>query len=248
MCSFQGFEARGTLINKRWRTRLFLSHAVQRDMFSPVPPVTSLTNTKVMYDVMQNCPNLNFTTIKTRIRKRAEPNWSGEKKNTRKTQGSNDYTKNAKRDAINARISRMKRDKPSALRMCDSPNVYMKSRINYKTIYKAVDNQNMMTTQRIKAVCRMENKVMRSLSGFEKRCFKRNITISNDIKEICCPSWSLGNYIAALSWKPSCEDINDRDVTKMTKRLQMCSGFFHNKTLKENCWDYNNAAPFPYCA
>lgn len=240
MCSFQGFEARGTLINKRWRTRLFLSHAVGRDMFSPVPPVSSLVNTKVMRDAMQNCPKLNLTTIRARIRKQAQP-MSDEKT---KRDGSNATNSRLKRDASKAKVQL---DKSYTLRMCDSPNVYMKSRIEYKTIYKAVDDGNMMTARRIKAVCRLENKVMRSLSGFEKYCFKRNVTLSGTIKEICCPSWSLGNYIAALSLKPTCQDINDRDVTKMTKRLQICSGFFHNQTLKENCWDYNNATPYPYC-
>lgn len=394
--SFQGFDARGTLINTRWRTRLFLGYAIQRDMFSPVPPVETLANTRVMYDAIKKCPSLNITVIKSRIRREVEQEQASNDKLASRCDGSNamtsDRTRNGsaledttkrrdgskavdiqmkrdgngqvnsvercdrnnamdsqiKRDgrkAINFQIkrdgsiqveslkrldrnslpnrdgsnvinvpfdrdeaketrfrinrdgsekmippmkrdgndkmnlskerdlnnidysmierhgdsvrhSRIKRDvsKPSvqldksfALRMCDSPNVYMKSRIEYKTIYKAIDDNNLMTAEQLKAVCRLETKIMRSFPKYEKRCFKRNITISGRLTEICCPSWSLGNYIAALSWKPSCQDIDQNDVASMTKRLQKCAGLYNNQTLKENCWDYNNAAPYPYC-
>ncbi|EDO35179.1 predicted protein [Nematostella vectensis] len=104
-----------------------------------------------------------------------------------------------------------------------------------------------MTAESLKAVCRLESKIMRDFPGFREACFRRNITIHGLRKEECCPSWSVGNYVASLSGRQTCQDVTDEDVKEVMTRLKSCAKFFNNGTLKENCWDYKNSLPYPYC-
>lgn len=53
----------------------------------------------------------------------------------------------------------------------------------------------------------------------------------------CCPSWTLGNYIAVLTNKSSCQKITDRDVSHTLKILRSCAKYYHNGTLGPECWD-----------
>lgn len=53
----------------------------------------------------------------------------------------------------------------------------------------------------------------------------------------CCPSWTLGNYIAVLNNKSSCQKISERDVSHTLKVLRSCAKFYHNGTLGPDCWD-----------
>ncbi|XP_048586598.1 protein dispatched homolog 1-like [Nematostella vectensis] len=213
-----GFEARGTMINKRWRTRLFLKFAIDRQMFLPVPPLNKIPR-EIFANSPEYCPHLNLSFINSK----ASPRFTRQKRSTIP-------------------------EKPGPLRMCDSPNVYMKSRIEYKTIYGPKEtNGNIMTAESLKAVCRLESKIMRDFTGFREACFRRNITIHGLRKEECCPSWSVGNYVASLSGRQTCQDVTDEDVKEVMTRLKSCAKFFNNGTLKENCWDYKNSLPYPYC-
>lgn len=53
----------------------------------------------------------------------------------------------------------------------------------------------------------------------------------------CCPSWTLGNYIAVLNNRSSCQKITERDVTHTLKILRSCAKYYHNGTLGPDCWD-----------
>lgn len=53
----------------------------------------------------------------------------------------------------------------------------------------------------------------------------------------CCPSWTLGNYVAVLTNKSSCQKITERDVSHTLKILRSCAKFYHNGTLGAECWD-----------
>lgn len=195
-------------------------------MFSPIPPTTAITKTAVMRAAIQNCPNINFTTIRSKVTRelRSVPPHKKNEFRTRRGSHGND-----------------------ALQMCDSPNVYMKSRIEYKTIYTASDGEDLMTAKNLRAVCRLEKKVIKDFAEYERKCYKRNITRSGVTKEECCPSWSIGNYVASIRGKASCDDIDDDDVLHMVKRLQKCSDVFNNESLKENCWNFDHGVLYPYC-
>ncbi|TKC42490.1 hypothetical protein EI555_001508, partial [Monodon monoceros] len=53
----------------------------------------------------------------------------------------------------------------------------------------------------------------------------------------CCPSWTLGNYIAILNNRSSCQKIVERDVSHTLKLLRTCAKHYQNGTLEPDCWD-----------
>lgn len=53
----------------------------------------------------------------------------------------------------------------------------------------------------------------------------------------CCPSWTLGNYIAILNNRSSCEKIVERDMSHTLKLLRTCAKHYRNGTLGPDCWD-----------
>lgn len=53
----------------------------------------------------------------------------------------------------------------------------------------------------------------------------------------CCPSWTLGNYIAILNNRSSCQKIVERDVSHTLKLLRTCAKHYQNGTLGPDCWD-----------
>ena len=134
------------------------------------------------------------------------------------------------------------------LAMCDSPNVFMKNTITYKMVFASkISGGNLLNAPDLRAVCRMEERVVRKTHGFKSNCFRRNIRYGTVRVSECCPSWSVGNYIAALSGRSSCQDITSIDVTKVSMLLRQCAPFFNNATLKENCWNFKYNMAYPVC-
>lgn len=134
------------------------------------------------------------------------------------------------------------------LAMCDSPNVYMKNKISYKMVFASkISGRDIFNAESLKAVCRMEKKVVRKSRGFRSNCFKRSISYNTVRISECCPSWSVGNYIAALSGRTSCQDISVLDVSNVLKLLRQCAPLFNNASMKENCWNFKYNIAYPVC-
>lgn len=53
----------------------------------------------------------------------------------------------------------------------------------------------------------------------------------------CCPSWTIGNYIAVLTNRSSCQKITEQDVAHIFRILRSCAKYYHNGTLGPDCWD-----------
>lgn len=51
----------------------------------------------------------------------------------------------------------------------------------------------------------------------------------------CCPSWSLGNYVAVLSNRSSCLDTTQADATRTLALLRTCALHYHRGTLVPAC-------------
>lgn len=51
----------------------------------------------------------------------------------------------------------------------------------------------------------------------------------------CCPSWSLGNYIAALYNRSSCLEITQADVSHTLALLRACAPDYHRGALVPSC-------------
>ncbi|XP_048387886.1 protein dispatched homolog 1 isoform X2 [Stegostoma tigrinum] len=99
-----------------------------------------------------------------------------------------------------------------------------------RVVFASADGENLWRTQSIKSMCNLDNARIRSHSQFGELC-QRTSAAS------CCPSWTLGNYIAILNNRSSCQKITERDVAHTLKLLRSCVKYYHNGTLGPECWD-----------
>ncbi|MEE6491909.1 hypothetical protein FKM82_016420 [Ascaphus truei] len=82
--------------------------------------------------------------------------------------------------------------------------------------------------QAIQSMCRMEKEKIRSHPSFADLCER------SDTKE-CCPSWSLGNYIAVLYNRTSCMEITQTDISHTLALLRSCAPDYHRGALTPSC-------------
>ncbi|XP_030628583.1 protein dispatched homolog 1 [Chanos chanos] len=99
-----------------------------------------------------------------------------------------------------------------------------------RLVFASADGKNLWNIQAIKSMCNMDNTRVRSHPQYWNLC-QRTTAAS------CCPSWTLGNYIAVLTNKSSCQKITERDVSHTLKILRSCAKYYHNGTLGPECWD-----------
>ncbi|XP_060704414.1 protein dispatched homolog 1 isoform X1 [Hemiscyllium ocellatum] len=99
-----------------------------------------------------------------------------------------------------------------------------------RVVFASADGENLWRTQSIKSMCNLDNARIRSHAQFGELC-QRTSAAS------CCPSWTLGNYIAILNNRSSCQKITERDVAHTLKLLRSCVKYYHNGTLGPECWD-----------
>ncbi|XP_053567786.1 protein dispatched homolog 2 [Bombina bombina] len=82
--------------------------------------------------------------------------------------------------------------------------------------------------QAIQSMCRMEIEKIRSHPTFADLC------VRSDTKE-CCPSWSIGNYIAVLYNRSSCMEITHTDISHTLALLRSCAPDYHRGLLTPAC-------------
>ncbi|XP_074655965.1 protein dispatched homolog 1-like isoform X2 [Tubulanus polymorphus] len=112
---------------------------------------------------------------------------------------------------------------------CDEP------RKEYaRIVYQAIDGGNLFTYENIKTMCAIEKDEILGRREFTNIC-------TRGLKAKCCASWSLGNYVAMLSNKSTCDDITALDVGHTLQRVQKCSAFYFNFTLESDCWSWEDS-------
>ncbi|XP_067098473.1 protein dispatched homolog 1 [Osmerus mordax] len=99
-----------------------------------------------------------------------------------------------------------------------------------RLVFSSTEGKNLWNIQAIKSMCNLDNTRVRSHPQYWSLCQR-----TSDAS--CCPSWTLGNYVAVLTNKSSCQKITERDVSHTLKILRSCSKFYHNATLGPDCWD-----------
>ncbi|CAG5927864.1 unnamed protein product [Menidia menidia] len=97
-----------------------------------------------------------------------------------------------------------------------------------RLVFTSAEGKNMWNIHTIKSMCSQDN--VRSHRDYWSLCQR-----TNDAS--CCPSWTLGNYIAVLTNQSSCQKITERDVSHTLKILRSCAKYYHNGTLGPDCWD-----------
>ncbi|XP_068610136.1 protein dispatched homolog 1 [Brachionichthys hirsutus] len=99
-----------------------------------------------------------------------------------------------------------------------------------RLVFTSAEGKNLWSIQAIKSMCSLDNARVRSHPDYWSLCQR-----TNDAS--CCPSWTLGNYIAVLANRSSCQKITERDVSQTLKTLRSCAKYYHNGTLAPDCWD-----------
>ncbi|CAL9692176.1 unnamed protein product [Knipowitschia caucasica] len=99
-----------------------------------------------------------------------------------------------------------------------------------RLVFSSAEGKNLWNTQAIKSMCHLDNTRVRSHRDYWSLCQR-----TNDAS--CCPSWTLGNYVAVLTNQTSCLEISDRNVSHTLKILRSCAKYYHNGTLGPDCWD-----------
>lgn len=92
--------------------------------------------------------------------------------------------------------------------------------------------ETMLDANKLKTACSMETDILSS-SSFSEYC--NRITDGATGKPQCYSSSSLGNYVALLNNRRSCQDITDDDVLFVKNLLVNCSSYFLKQTLESNC-------------
>ncbi|XP_012870425.1 PREDICTED: protein dispatched homolog 1 [Dipodomys ordii] len=99
-----------------------------------------------------------------------------------------------------------------------------------RVVFASTDGETLWNLPAIKSMCDVDNSRIRSHPQFGDLC-QRTTAAS------CCPSWTLGNYIAILNNRSSCHKIVERDVSHTLKLLRTCAKHYQNGTLGPDCWD-----------
>ncbi|KAM8846716.1 LOW QUALITY PROTEIN: protein dispatched homolog 1 [Synchiropus picturatus] len=99
-----------------------------------------------------------------------------------------------------------------------------------RLVFSSAEGKNLWNIQAIKSMCNLDNARVRSHRDYWSLCQR-----TNDAS--CCPSWTLGNYIAVITNRSSCQKITERDVSHTLKILRSCAKYYHNGTLGPDCWD-----------
>ncbi|XP_063014486.1 protein dispatched homolog 2 [Melospiza melodia melodia] len=95
-------------------------------------------------------------------------------------------------------------------------------------VFMSTTAGSLWNLQAIQSMCQMEQDKIRSHVHFRDLCQR---TEANE----CCPSWSLGNYIAVLYNRSSCLEITQGDISHTLALLRACAPDYHRGVLTPSC-------------
>uniref|UniRef100_A0A2A4J522 SSD domain-containing protein n=1 Tax=Heliothis virescens TaxID=7102 RepID=A0A2A4J522_HELVI len=105
------------------------------------------------------------------------------------------------------------------------------------------DNTSLLTFENVKRMCKLQSILVQiGEDEYYKMC-QRDL----HSEDLCCPVWSVPNYIALISGKTSCENLNREDVSSTVTILKKCAGYFHNFSLMASC-DLDRCKVPKYCS
>uniref|UniRef100_A0A8B9NIM2 Uncharacterized protein n=1 Tax=Accipiter nisus TaxID=211598 RepID=A0A8B9NIM2_9AVES len=89
-------------------------------------------------------------------------------------------------------------------------------------VFMSTTAGSLWNLQAIQSMCQIEQDKIRSHVHFRDLCQR---TEANE----CCPSWSLGNYIAVLYNRSSCLEITQGDISHTLALLRACAPDYHKE-------------------
>ena len=131
------------------------------------------------------------------------------------------------RDTVDT-VRRKRRSLQSSLQPPLSKNFDRDDARSMSLVFKAVDpGKNLFEADKLKTICSMDTDIVRNNPSFLLYCQPDSTG--------CYSSSSLGNYVALLNNRRSCQDIIENDVQNVKMLLQDCSSYFAKQTLTAQC-------------
>ncbi|XP_022088553.1 protein dispatched homolog 1-like [Acanthaster planci] len=94
-------------------------------------------------------------------------------------------------------------------------------------VFESVSGSNIMTPEAVKSVCREERRFVTSHPSYQGGSLGCGNGKSPPL------AWSVGNYIALLSNRSSCEDITEEDIEQTVGLLALCASSVFNISGQE---------------
>ncbi|XP_046907933.1 protein dispatched homolog 2 [Hypomesus transpacificus] len=110
-------------------------------------------------------------------------------------------------------------------------------------VFRSGNSASLWSLKSITTMCEMEQTMIRSQAHFQGLCQQQPLKLGAEAGGEarggegggCCPSWSLGNYLAVLSNASSCLSLNSHHVSESLSLLRYCAPFYHHGSLSGSC-------------
>ncbi|KAM3594609.1 uncharacterized protein V6R79_010794 [Siganus canaliculatus] len=135
-------------------------------------------------------------------------------------------------DSSRLRIKRMlERDSSPDTFLCEAPGEHLA-----QLVFRSENSASLWSLKAIHAMCEMERSRIRSQAQFQDLC-QQHVRGETDgtSRGGCCPSWSLGNYLAVLTNASSCLSLTSQQVAESLSLLRKCAPYYHEGQLVEAC-------------
>ncbi|KAJ8291123.1 hypothetical protein GJAV_G00021650 [Gymnothorax javanicus] len=114
---------------------------------------------------------------------------------------------------------------------CDSPGEHYA-----QLVFRSGNSASLWSLKAIHSMCEMEQARIRSHASFQDLCKQARMEVGGTTaRRQCCPSWSLGNYLAVLSNATSCLGLTDQQVFDSLGLLRQCAPYYHDGSLSPSC-------------
>ncbi|KAF1374840.1 hypothetical protein PFLUV_G00233250 [Perca fluviatilis] len=135
-------------------------------------------------------------------------------------------------DASRLRIKRMlARDSSPDTFLCDAPGER-----SAQLVFRSENSASLWSLKAVHAMCEMEQSRIRSQAQFQDLCQQHvRGEAEGTSRGGCCPSWSLGNYLAVLTNASCCLSLTSHQVSESLKLLRKCAPYYHEGHLVEAC-------------
>ncbi|KAF4083947.1 hypothetical protein AMELA_G00123130 [Ameiurus melas] len=112
-------------------------------------------------------------------------------------------------------------------------------------VFRSGNSDSLWSLMAIYSMCEMEQTQIRSDAHFKELCQVKAEVVGNKGKGECCPSWSLGNFLALLNNVSSCFSLTAQQVSDSLGLLRYCAPYYHDGSLIAACVERSK---YGYCA
>ncbi|XP_041669346.1 protein dispatched homolog 2 [Cheilinus undulatus] len=146
--------------------------------------------------------------------------------------GVNTGDSSGSQDASRLRIKRMlATDSSPNTFLCDAPGERLA-----QLVFRSENSASLWSLKAIHAMCETEQSRIRSQAQFQDLCQQHvRAEAEGTSRSGCCPSWSLGNYLAVLTNASCCLSLTSHQVSESLNLLRKCAPHYHEGNLVEAC-------------